>query len=264
MKIIRCIVLCVLLVNFKAYATPSSNKSLIDKIERLENQILLLEKRVVDLQHLLNAQTSSAANNASLHSRLLALEEKMQELNGKFEYFDHTFQQVLERIRNLSADVDYRFNQLGRKQETNAMSINSTKSSPESKRNEIMTTSSFKNDEELIAQGKYSKAIANLEKYINDNKANNLAGEAYYLIGMAHLKQKFYDKAAIHYLKSYKNYPNNTKAADSLLALSKSLIKLNKKTKACSILDKLEKEYPDRSTENKQQTIDMVGKLGCQ
>jgi hypothetical protein len=39
----RCIVLCVLLSSFSAYAA-TGNERLLDKIDRLENQTLLLEK----------------------------------------------------------------------------------------------------------------------------------------------------------------------------------------------------------------------------
>jgi tol-pal system protein YbgF len=259
MKIIRCIILCVLLVE-SAYAVSNSNEPLLDKIDRLENQILLLEKKIEDLKYA-QAQTSSAANNASLHSRLLAVEEKMRELNGKFEYSDHTFQQILERIRNLSADVDYRFRQLEQKHNTQPITSPIPTSGLEP--NISQETSPLVQYQELINKAQYSQAINGLEKYITNNKNSTYAGEAYYLLGTAYTKQKLYDKAAINYLKGYKNYPTNHKAADSLLDLANALTKLNKKDKACNILDKLEKEYPNRSSVNKQQTIEMVGKLGC-
>ena len=175
MKVIRCIVLCVLLVSLEAYAAPNSSEHLIDKIDRLENQILALEKRIADLKQSLNAQASTSSNNASLHSRLLALEEKMRELNGKFEYSDHTFQQILERIRNLSADVDYRFNQFEHKQQTTVPTpvIAQTVAPIKNDQDTTIATSPVKKYENMIDQGKYSKAIVGLEKYINDNKTNN-------------------------------------------------------------------------------------------
>lgn len=261
MIIKRCIVLCVLLTSFSAYAI-SDNERLLDKIDRLENQILLLEKKVEDLKHEQTDQTSSASNNASLHSRLLAVEEKMRELNGKFEYSDHTFQQILERIRNLSADVDYRFKQLEQGR-TNVQSTVNPSMSPLPVGNNPQNDMSLIKYQEMINKGQYSQAIAALQNYVDNNTKNNQAGEAYYLIGTAYSKQKLYDKAAINYLKGYKSYPNNGKAADSLLDLAGALSKLNKVTKACAILNKLEVEYPNRDSANKQRTIDLVARLAC-
>jgi TolA-binding protein len=258
----RCMILCVLLFGFSAYAT-TGNERLLDKIDRLENQILLLEKKVVDLKREQVDQSSSASNNASLHSRLLALEEKMRELNGKFEYSDHTFQQILERMRKMSADIDYRFRQLEQGRTNNKLqaTTNSSISSLQIENNS-QNDNSLSKYQEMINNGQYSKAAIALESYVNNSK-NNLIGEAYYLIGTAYSKQKLYDKAAINYLKGYKNYPNNSKAADSLLDLANELSKLNKVTKACAILNKLEIEYPSRDSINKQKTVDLISRLAC-
>ena len=252
----RCIVLCVLLSSFSAYAA-TGNERLLDKIDRLENQTLLLEKKVTDLKHEQMDQTSSASNNASLHSRLLALEEKMRELNGKFEYSDHTFQKILERMNKLSADVDYRFKQLEQGRSIADSSINRLPIE-----NNPQNENSLGKYQEMINNGQYSKAVAALEGYVNNSK-NSKIGEAYYLIGTAYSKQKLYDKAAISYLKGYKNYPNNPKAADSLLDLASALSKLNKVTKTCAILSKLEAEYPNRDSVAKQKTIAIVNRLAC-
>jgi tol-pal system protein YbgF len=260
MMIKRCIILCVLLVSFTAYAA-NDNELLLDKIDRLENQVLLLEKKVSDLKHSQadqNDQTGSISNDASLHSRLLAIEEKMRELNGKFEYSDHTFQQILERIRNLSADVDYRFKQMEQ-----GNSHNQPLATSSLKENNSQNNNSLDKYQEMINKGQYSKAITALQGYIDSHSKSDQAGEAYYLIGAAYSKQKLYDKAAINYLKGYKSYPKNPKAADSLLDLATALSKINKVTKACDILNKLEKEYPDRNSDNKQKTVDLAGKLAC-
>lgn len=264
MQIIR-FFLFSLILSSTAFSLAGANEAhLTDKIDRLENQVLTLEQRIADLQQNQNSQ-NGPSDSASIHARLLGVEEKMRELNGKSESDEHALQQFSDRLRNLSADIDMRFSQIEQKGARSAPVVTGsdlavTTTAP------VMpaaSDSTFDKYKEQITAGHYSKAIAGLEKYITNNKDNPKSGEAYYMIGGAYAKQKLYDKAAVSYLKGYKTYPHSDKAADSLLNLSRSLSKLNKKEKACEILGKLEAEYPNRSEANKKHTIEVVGKLGC-
>lgn len=72
-----------------------------------------------------------------------------------------------------------------------------------------------------------------------------------------------FNKAALHYLQGYKKYPKGAKAADSLLKLFFSLANLNKKQEACSMLDKLDLEFPNRRINSIKRAQEARNKLGC-
>jgi len=246
---------CMSFLSLSAYSAPSDSTLLLDKVDRLENHILLLEKKLSELKNTESQSISTSENQASLHSRLLAVEEKMRELNGKFEHGDHDLVQMTERINKLAGDVDYRFKQLEQK------AVNPTSTNLQEKPGQQISL--MDKYQEMMAKGQYSKAIAGLEKFVADSKNNKDIGEGYYMLGSAYSAQKLYDKSAINYLKGYKHSPQSAKAPDSLLDLANALSKLQKNDKACNILDKLEQEYPERSSINKQETIELVGKLNC-
>lgn len=260
-----------LLTSLSSFATEN-DAELLNKIDRLENQILALESK-----QSAGSIAPVSENNASIHSRLLELEEKMRDLNGKFDTVDHQVQQLTQKVQNLATDVDLRFNQHKPVSPPVESTSTAVVTAPAPIASLTPAPVEFKQQSapgddladqltkynEMIGSGEYKKALAGLEKFVVEHKVNEKSGEAYYLMGLAYSKQKLNDKAAINYLKSYKNYPGNVKAADSLLRLSSALTQLNKKTKACEILNKLETEYPGRSDANKQKSAEAMDKLKC-
>ncbi len=104
------------------------------------------------------------------------------------------------------------------------------------------------------------------EKFMNFIKAypqSNLLGNAYFWYAESFFRRNIFDKAAINYLKGYKQFPKGPKAPDALLKLALSLEKLNKKREACNILSKLEAEFSNRSGESIKKAKDAKVKFGC-
>lgn len=264
----------------QAYA---QDPAMIDRVDRLENKLMAMESnhnppQAVQLNH--DNVNHNPHNDPSLHSRLLELEEKMRDLNGKYESSQHEIKILTDKLQNLASDVEMRFkmNQSSNssavssdhKLSTSASEIASATapvqptSSTTTQTSEEKLLDQLTDYNEMIGKGEYSKAAAQLEKFVVAHKNQEIAGEAYYLLGNAYAKQKLHDKAAVSYLKSYKNYPGNNKAPDSLLRLSYSLNQLGKKAKACEMLKKLDQEYPGRSETNQQKTKEAKAKFQCQ
>ena len=74
---------------------------------------------------------------------------------------------------------------------------------------------------------------------------------------------EMFNKAAVNYLQSYKQYPKGSKAPDSLLKLSYSLASLNKNKEACSMLTKLEQEFPQRPISSIKRAQEAKDKFQC-
>ncbi|MCC8417225.1 MAG: tol-pal system protein YbgF [Rickettsia endosymbiont of Bryobia graminum] len=98
-----------------------------------------------------------------------------------------------------------------------------------------------------------------LKKYPNSPLVSN----AYFWYGDIFYQNKMFDKAAINYLKGYKQSPKGDKASDSLLKSALSLGELKKNKEACSILSKLETEFPNRASASKKRAADAEIKYGC-
>lgn len=102
-----------------------------------------------------------------------------------------------------------------------------------------------------------------LKSFIDEYPKSNLQSNALYWYGETFYKEKKYQDAAVNFLKSYKQSSIGPKASDSLLKLADSLYHINRKTEACNMLDKLNKEFPKRSSSSIKDTKDLKVKIGC-
>jgi|GEM_PF-1446816 len=107
-----------------------------------------------------------------------------------------------------------------------------------------------------IAEEKFSS-------FIKDYPKSSMQSNAYFWYGETFFKRNMFDKAAINYLKGYKQYPKGSKAADSLLKLALSLGELKKKTETCTMLAKLDAEFPSRPASSVKRAKDAKVKFGC-
>jgi tol-pal system protein YbgF len=113
----------------------------------------------------------------------------------------------------------------------------------------------------LMKDAKFTEAETEFKKFINDYPDDLLVGEAYFWLGEISYKQTKYRAASVHYLKSYKNYPGNPRANDSLFKLSITLGLLNRITEACAGFDSLLEK--DMSDNFKKQVNGEAIKFGC-
>lgn len=114
----------------------------------------------------------------------------------------------------------------------------------------------LKNKDYALSEEKFAYFI---EHYPKSSKLSN----AYFWYGEAFFKQNNFEKAAVNYLKGYKNFPKGEKAADSLLKLSLSLGSMKKTKEACIMLDKLDNEFKNRSESSIKRSKEAKNKYGC-
>jgi tol-pal system protein YbgF len=110
---------------------------------------------------------------------------------------------------------------------------------------------------------KFTIAENSFAAFLNNYPKSTLRSNAYFWHGETFFRRNIFDKAAICYLKGYKECPRGLKASDSLLKLAISLGALKNTTESCNILAKLEAEFPKRSVESIKRTRDAKLKFGC-
>lgn len=114
----------------------------------------------------------------------------------------------------------------------------------------------LKNKDYVLAEERFAYFIEHYEK---SGKLSN----AYFWYGETFFKQGNFEKAAVNYLKGYKNFPNGEKAPDSLLKLSLSLGSMKKTKEACIMLDKLDNEFKNRPEASIKRAKEAKNKYGC-
>lgn len=122
----------------------------------------------------------------------------------------------------------------------------------------------------LLKEGKFSNSEKKFAEFISNHPKSKLQSNAHFWYAESFYRQgaytksnEMYNKAAIHYLRGYKQYPQGAKAADSLLKLSYTLNILGKNAEACSMLDKLEKEFPNRAIDSIKRSKEAKSKFHC-
>jgi tol-pal system protein YbgF len=114
-----------------------------------------------------------------------------------------------------------------------------------------------------LMQRDYGAAQSGFEDFLNRYPKDSLAGNAQYWLGEAHFVRGEYKAAAGAFLKGYKDYAGNARAADSLLKLAMSLDRLGQKDGACSSYSELTTRFPDAPDNVKMRAKSERQRIGC-
>ena len=105
---------------------------------------------------------------------------------------------------------------------------------------------------DLLKKKEYPAASKAFEVFLEHHGDHELSGLAQYWLGEVYFAMNDYVKSSVSFLNAYKNYPNSSKRAESLLKLGQSLSHLGKKKEACATLQKLLTDFPKASNTIKQ------------
>jgi len=114
-----------------------------------------------------------------------------------------------------------------------------------------------------LKDGKFDEAEQKFANFIQTQPKHKLRENALFWYAESFYRRNNFNQSAINYLKSYKEYPKGPKAADALLKLSLSLGNLNKSKEACSVLDKLDSEFPNRPANSLKRSVEAKNKFSC-
>ena len=114
-----------------------------------------------------------------------------------------------------------------------------------------------------LKDGKFEDAERQFSDFIAKYPSSNLQSNATFWYAETFYRRELFNKAAVNYLQSYKQYPTGSKAPDSLLKLSYSLASLNKNKEACSMLTKLEQEFPQRPISSIKRAQEAKDRFQC-
>jgi tol-pal system protein YbgF len=115
----------------------------------------------------------------------------------------------------------------------------------------------------LIRQGDYGVAEQAFREFLAVHGDSALAGNAQYWLAESFYVREMYEPAARAFLEGYQKYKGHGKAADSLLKLGMSLVRLDQKKEACATFDQLDAEFPNVDEIIKRQVAKERGQIGC-
>lgn len=266
-----------------------------ERMERLESQLGLAPVQVAESTQVAQA-TMPPSLAADFEVRLQRLERAVSELTGRYEESTYQVGQLKDRLERLSADIDFRIQQLEKGgaaapaavapeppartadkapdkapekapagQPGGAKSPDKQPSGPQVAALPPGATpeKQYEHAFEQLRTGNYDQAEKEFSTFVAKNKTHNLAGGAQYWLGESYFVRNRFAEAAASFGEVIQKYPKGTKAPDALLKLGLSLASLNKKNEACTALGQMNKMYPDAAPSVKRRTETERKKLNC-
>lgn len=225
------ILLFCLLFNMNSYASSNDGISVIDApLDTIDHSTNLL------------VQTGDA--------RLSACENNIQNLVGRVEVLEHSLKELKSKSSQ-AENVEQAITTPG--QQVSGASALVPSSGSEEKREYDLALAALK-------ESRFADAENLFATFMQKNTHSELMGNAYFWYAESFYRRNEFDKAAVHYLKGYKQYPKSPKAADNLLKLALSLGELKKYKDACAMLSKLDAEYKSRPASSVKRANDAKAK----
>jgi len=190
------------------------------------------------------------------------LNQEIRELTGRIELMEFDIKQIKSMLENIH-------NELTKTTVESKNSINfedSNQLTDTTPLHPVLTTIEDAYDHALatLKEDKLEEAEKEFFDIIHNYPSHEIKSNAYFWYAETFFRRANFEKAARFYLKGYKQYPKGNKASDSLLKLALALGEINKNHEACTILKKLDKEFPDRSAIAKKRSEDAKTKFNCE
>jgi tol-pal system protein YbgF len=286
-----------------AVAQDQNIKPLLDRIDRLERDVNLLQRQVYrgtspsgtpmavsppDAQGPPDGQSALSDD-----VRIGQLEDEVRTLTGQIQEVNYSLDQLKRRLDTLSSDVDQRFATLEHGGPSLAgpaiggpgtppppaasatPGVLGTLGTPAAKPGSEQTATApatlpsgtaqeqYNYAFGLLRQANYPAAEEALKAFVKAYPKDPLAGNAQYWLGETYYVRKDYENAATAFAVGYQRYPKSGKAADNLLKLGMSLGNLGKKGNACSAFARLDRDFPTAPANVKEREASERQQLGC-
>jgi len=295
------LLLCPLLGTGAAFA-QSDNSMLLQRIQRLESDLQILQRQVYlgAPKGGGNAQGGQAAGLsagavASLEARVSQLESQLQALTGRIEELNHSITLSDGRLDRLGKDMDARMSRLEQGQPAAPAAAQApAPQAPARPAAAAAAPAPAGSDDDqapaqqvarvvgpgqalplgtpqqqydyaraLLVQRDYETAETAFKAFVTTHPDDQLAGAAQFWLGETYYLRGNFQEAAAAYATSYEKFPKGVKAPDSLLKLGMSLVKLGKKSEACTVLKSLQAKYPNAAANVKQTALRERQQAGC-
>lgn len=269
-----------------------------ERIEKLERDLMLLQRQVSRGGAATAGSSAAPAGNAHSEVQFSALEEQIRQLRGQLEESQFQNRKLSETLDKLQRDVDFRFNELAKaapkaeapkpeaKPETKPETKPTAKTEPEADTSGQTTAgdgvihtpdedtgatqTEFSSPREhynyafrLLNQTQYDKAAEAFATFVKKYPKDPLVGNAYYWQGETYYIRRDYVNAADSFRQGFEELPTGPKAPDNLLKLAMSLNALERDKEACIVLGQVVAKFKKTSTAVTQKAEQEQKRIDC-
>lgn len=232
----------------------------------VETRNMPMDQRVARLEQQMNNLVQM-----NLVGKMSALEQQIQQLQGKLEEQAHELKTLSEQQRKFYEDLDQRLNRTnsaakaGNKTENSDNTNNKEnraaetekkiESASSAKSSKIVEATTAGNEQDVYKMGfnalkvkKYEQAATAFRKYITQYPNGRYAANAHYWLGEVYYVQGANQKAAAEFNKVITQYPTSDKVTNAFLKTAFIHASMGKTEQAKQELLKIKKQFPGSTT----------------
>jgi tol-pal system protein YbgF len=272
-------------------ADAQDTRAMAEQIERLQADLKDLQRYVYTggtVPPASSAESVAAISDpAQVEVRITDLENQIRELRGLSEETTFRLGQIEARLDKLVADVDARLAALERgggaaaggatfgaevpaasdEAAGQTLALPEPESATTSAEGAALPPGSIMDQYNyafgLLRKTDYDGAERALTAFVNAYPDDPLTGNAYYWLGQVYTVRNDFERAAVTYLKGYRQFPDGKYAPHSLMKLGTTLGQLGKKVEACASFNELNKKFPDAEPAVQSEAAAAASSLGC-
>ena len=250
------IVLC--LFSLSVWA-DSQTEMMRDKLDRLEAELALVQRKIYQQPVSSSAGTSSKPTNIDeLYAQIDAQNEVAQNLTSQLEEMSHKLATLTDQMNRMQQDTDFRFNHLNENKSSETVAESSVPNEPS-----LSDKEAYDKAYNLLKDGKYEQAEQSFLSFMEKYPDSALLGNANYWLGESYYARGQYAEAAGLFADGFTKYKDNTKAPDNMLKLGLTMKSLGKKAEACTAFKGLANEFPKANEALKKRASDEAKALKC-
>ncbi len=228
-----------------------------EKLERLEYELALVQKKVYQAPNLSGSETKMPQNIDEFYAALDTQNQIIQDLTQKNEKMGYELNELKNQISRMNNDFNFRFKELkqsAQPENTEKPKAPSPSVSEEEVYNEAYT---------LLKNGEYEKAEQSFISFMEKFPQGKLVGNANYWLAESYYARQKWNEAAGLFADGFTKYKDNPKANDSMFKLGLTMKQMNKKKEACTAFKKLLKDDKNLNKQLKTRTQKEIKELKC-
>ena len=203
------------------------------------------DQRIEALERLFNTRTQAQHR---IQAQLDTMQQEINELRGSIEQHNYQLERILERQRELYAEIDKRM--AGLQSAAGQVNYSEPADNTASATNSVALSGNeneaYDKAVNLILKDKlYDQAIPAFKTFLSTYPNSSYASNAHYWLGQLLFNKQDWAGASAEFQALVNNYPDSTKRADALLKLGIAESERSNTARAKQLWEQLLKEFPD-------------------
>jgi tol-pal system protein YbgF len=201
------------------------------------------DQRIEALERMFTTRTEAQHR---MQLQLDTMQQEVNELRGSIELHNYQLERILDRQRELYAEIDKRMTNMVAAPAADAGDMNGVATAANSMALSENENEAYDKAVNLILKDKlYDQAIPAFQTFLKTYPQSSYASNAHYWLGQLLFNKQDWTGASAQFQALISQYPDSNKRADAILKLGITEIERSNTARAKQLWEQVVREYPD-------------------